>query len=307
MERTESAATEISEHARILGLTHPKTLLIAASNLWKRRGSLSATVKGSNWAERLFVLTEAGLFWFDKGTEGADGLGAQHGCVHLRHIQSIRPIEYSGLPSTSVEELQANGPKYLLEISYVISESPVLLGGTDSGMVSAWHETLSRTIQGGSDTPGRTPGNTPGPSLLRLELTGIVALGTLGKSREALTGMAKETLEKAGVIRHTEKRPKQGWTTRVVVLTEQSLWFYKPLKGSEEESGLWGGFGFRGTGTYIFGREVGWMPLSSADVAVEKSADDGCQLCARNSPRAPPPLQPPPAPVLWWHGGACGL
>ena len=50
----------------VQGLTHPNRWLFACNHLWKRRGALTAAVK-TNWVERLVVLTETSLFWFDTG------------------------------------------------------------------------------------------------------------------------------------------------------------------------------------------------------------------------------------------------
>ena len=98
---------EESSEKHIRGMTHPKRIFIAANNMWKRRGAISATMK-SNWVERLFVLTESSLFWFERGGEGNDGLGAQHGRVELRHIRSIVPTQTSST-STTMDELERHG------------------------------------------------------------------------------------------------------------------------------------------------------------------------------------------------------
>ena len=118
----------------ILGLTHPKRVFISSLNLWKRRGSAMSQAMKSTWVERLVLLTKDAFFWFERGFEGMDGLGPQHGRVELRHIRSMQLREMPGAPSSSVEELSSNGPKYQLEITHILSEQVVLLGATDAGV-----------------------------------------------------------------------------------------------------------------------------------------------------------------------------
>ena len=251
---------EESSEKHIRGMTHPKRIFIAANNMWKRRGAISATMK-SNWVERLFVLTESSLFWFERGGEGNDGLGAQHGRVELRHIRSIVPTQTSST-STTMDELERHGPKFCLEISHVMSEHIVLFGGMDASTIDAWQVALNSQVQAASavDTaPSNQASLTAERSLLRLELTGVIALGILGKAREAVTGVAKDMLEHARMVK-SRKKPKDGWSTRMLVLTEKNLWFYKPIKRKnpeEEDAPPFGGFGSTlRTGDYIFGREV---------------------------------------------------
>lgn len=276
----------VEDDSSILGLTHPNRVLIAATNLWKRRGALTSAISSSNWVERLVVLTETSLLWFDKGNEGADGLGAQHGRIELRHIQAMRPIQPGGSPPTSVEELEHRGPMFQLEIAHVMSDHMVLVGGTDEGLVRAWHtaieEQIQRTHQPIEGTGLSLAWPPPDrPSILRVEQTGILAMGMLGKMREAMTGIAKETLEKAGVL---FDKKKHGWSTRMVVLTEHHIWFYKPVRrkqADEDDLPPFGGVGSTlRTGDYIFGRETGKMPLASADVSTEKVVDTSGETCA---------------------------
>ena len=75
----------------ISGLTHPSNFLTAVVPLWKRRGALTAAMR-SNWVERLFVLTETALFWYEPGGM----LVAQHGRIELRHIKHIKPAQATG-------------------------------------------------------------------------------------------------------------------------------------------------------------------------------------------------------------------
>lgn len=253
------AVRETEAAHAIIGLTHPKTVLRAATNLWKKRGTLSAAVS-TNWVERLFVLTDTALFWFEMG-----GISTQCGRIELRHIQRLHLIEAAGNPSVSVDELERHGPKYQLEVSHVMSEQKCLIGCGDHGTVQAWHGALTAAIEHASAHAGGTtptsgdsardsfhsareradsaptsPHAPPAPpALLRLELTGIVAIGTLGKARQAMTGAMKSSLEKTGVLKTRELRDvkdgksewriKDGWSTRVVVLSESALHFYKPI------------------------------------------------------------------------------
>ena len=115
---------------------------------------------------------------------------------------------------------------------------------------------------------------------------GAIAMGILGKARQAMTGSMKTTLEHAGVLSHRDGRARDGWSTRVVVLTDTALHFYKPAAGdkkrSEDEAHSAEvaeptfklGSTLR-TGDFIWGREVGRMPMSMADVSSERVNDDG--------------------------------
>ena len=291
---------EQSEAEAIQGLTHPNKVLLAAANMFKRRGALTATVR-SNWVERLFVLTENALFWFDK-EYGV--MGAQHGRIELRHIQSLRPLQSSERPSVTVNELESLGPRYQLEVSHIMSDHVCLFGCTDQSIVQAWQDTLERAVAAATSASSGSPpaaeadgGASPAcrslatslassghsvvqtSSLLRLELTGVTAIGVLGKARQALTGHMKTGLGLPGVgVPGKEGRPRDGWSTRVVVLTESSLHFFKPINRhhmQEDEGPAWGGFGSTlRTGEPIFGREVRRRPR-----------------------RCPPPPRPPRSPA----------
>ena len=48
----------------IRGLTHPGRTFVAAWPMYKKRGRLTATVR-PDWVERLFVLSDNAIFWFD--------------------------------------------------------------------------------------------------------------------------------------------------------------------------------------------------------------------------------------------------
>jgi hypothetical protein len=77
-----------------------------------------------------------------------------------------------------------------------MSGDALLIGGTDQACMLAWQQALGRQMQ--AVTSSRPEGEKEGdaPDLLKLELTGIHALGILGKAREAATGVAKDMLEK---------------------------------------------------------------------------------------------------------------
>lgn len=254
---------ELSAEA-IQGMTHPKNVLIACSNLWKKRGALTASVK-TNWCERLFVLTKDALFWYERGGEGSDGLGNQRGRVELRHISSIVPTEVQGNAAVTLDELERHGPKFQLTITHIMSEEAVRIGGSDQATILAWQNALNRQVQAVGAAAAPKEDEDGGAKLLRLELTGIHALGVLGKAREAVTGHAKNLLEHAGMVR-AHKAPKDGWSTRMLVVTENNLYFYKPIVRKDDELPH---VSVR-SGDYIFGKEVGRMPLGAANVTTER-------------------------------------
>ena len=263
----------------ISGLTHPSNFLTAVVPLWKRRGALTAAMR-SNWVERLFVLTETALFWYEPGGM----LVAQHGRIELRHIKHIKPAQATGGPSVTHEELERFGPKFQLEVT-LSSDFVLHIGGTDDGFVEAWREALSATVDRAAQALANPTASPPPPpplpsSLLRMELTGIVAVGMLGKARQALTGSLKSSLEHANIITHRDKHNKtrDGWSNRCVVLTENMLYFYKPTskRAEDDDAPAFGGFGSTlRSGDYIFGREVGRMPLGMADVNLEQVSGSG--------------------------------
>ena len=79
----------------IRGLTHPGHYMIAATALYKRRGRLTATVR-SDWVERLFVLTDSAIMWFDLGgglVPRSEPIGTQQGRVDARHFVSTTVTE----------------------------------------------------------------------------------------------------------------------------------------------------------------------------------------------------------------------
>jgi hypothetical protein len=290
---------ELDGH-HIKGLTHPSNILHSAAALWKRRaGSLTSAVK-TNWVERLFVLTETALFWYELG----GFLVSQHGRIEFRHIRHVKAVE-AGQPTRSAEELERLGPEHQLEVT-LVTDFVLHIGGTDAELVGAWQVTLARAIERAalvltSPSPPPPPLPAAPEPLRRLELTGVVAVGMLGKARSALTGSLKTGLEHAGFISHHDLAAKQhdGWSSRNVVLTENALYFYKPIQRKDAGDGAddapaFGGFGSNlRSGDYIFGREVGRMPLGMADVHVEQ----GERRAARRGPpcvAGPPRVESPP-------------
>merc|ERR1719337_679405 len=85
-------------HCDIQGLTDPANFLSAAVPLYKRRGRLTAAVVSTNWVERLFLLTDAALMWFDLGSSlvpRSEPLGTQQGRVDVRQFVSMSQTENS--------------------------------------------------------------------------------------------------------------------------------------------------------------------------------------------------------------------
>ena len=259
----------------IVGNTNPNNIILATSHLWKKRGGITAAMT-TNYAERLFVLTDVGIFWYQPGCLCEK---EQHGRIELRHIQNMRPLQAGGATAASSDELERVGPKHLLEISHIMSDTPCLIGATDPALVSAWHEVLVAATDRAARGPAPGAPLAVPPSLLHLELTGVVAVGTLGKARQAMTGAVKSGLEHAGVLRNrTSKEGKamDGWSTRCVVLTEGALHFYKPVTHGRRPSDQPPASGQTPrSGDHIFGKEVGRMPLAHADVHAERVLEDG--------------------------------
>ena len=190
----------------IQGLTHPQNQLVAILPLWKRRGGITAAMH-TNWVERLFVLTDTTLYWYELGGMLSQ---SQHGRIELRHIQEIRMKPEGSGSNATVEELSQRGPKYQLEVSLVI-HSVLQLGGTEAGVVEAWKDALGNAVDRASQgSASRQPAPRPElpASLLRFESTGILAIGMLGKARQALTGSLKTGLEHAGIISHQDRMAK---------------------------------------------------------------------------------------------------
>ena len=61
-----AAASLESSTDAIVGHTHPKNVILATSHLWKKRGGITAAMT-TNYAERLFVLTDVGIFYYQRG------------------------------------------------------------------------------------------------------------------------------------------------------------------------------------------------------------------------------------------------
>ena len=270
----------------IRGLTHPGHYMIAATALYKRRGRLTATVR-SDWVERLFVLTDSAIMWFDLGgglVPRSEPIGTQQGRVDARHFVSTTVTERSGPASDNHEDLERLGPKYQLEIQTVTAEQSIVIGGTDKGVIDAWLGALARVVAhvgpGFSGNSAEEKQGAPellAENLLRLELTGVVALGYLHKARD---GMLKER--------------KNGWCTRFLVLTETTLYYYKrPLKpASEDDLPLFGIGATLRSGEFIFGHERGRMPLANASVSCEQVPNGDGPL-----PRVPTKWGQPPHPA----------
>ena len=217
--------------------THPSKYIVAASPLYKRRGRLTAAVKQSDWVERMFVLTtEGALFWFQIGdglvVPRSEPIGTQHGRLEIRHVHSISPSERAGTNTTRPDELVILGPKYQLEVTTVLAgpEQTHVIGCPDKARMDAWLNALSRavshafpnptadgrlSVRGRPHSPEGVGGAGAGAgtgvgALLSAEVTGVLAMGYLGKAREgAMKGF------------------KDGWSTRFVVLTGTTLIFYK--------------------------------------------------------------------------------
>ena len=252
---TEVATGDTAAAAAIQGLTHPNRFLVACNHLWKRRGALTSAIK-TNWVERLVLLTDSALFWFETGAIAG---GTQHGRIELRHVRSMKLHQASNPVSATVDDLERHGPKYQLEVTHCMSDYTCVLGGTDAGVVQAWHDALERAVHAATtersadrlsvsheqrpslsptpSTPNLVPtpmGSGASPSLMRHELTGIIAMGILGKARQAMTGHMKTGLEHAGVLGHRDGIARDGWSKRVVVLTETAIYFYKSSAGSKK-------------------------------------------------------------------------
>ena len=89
-----SIGSDIS--AELLDRTHPARVLNAAGVMWKRRGANMTGLK-SNWVERLCILTDKALFWFDLGGPTLlarnEPIGSQQGKMDVRAIVSVQRLE----------------------------------------------------------------------------------------------------------------------------------------------------------------------------------------------------------------------
>ena len=90
---TEQMTMPLAEDIR--GLTHPGREFVGAMCFMKRRGRLTAAVR-SEWTERIFILTESALMWFDASgslVRSEQPVGVQGGRIQLRHLQTMRQEE----------------------------------------------------------------------------------------------------------------------------------------------------------------------------------------------------------------------
>jgi len=286
---------EDAEH--INGLTHPSRYLCAAGMLWRRRGKLTSTLgHKSEWVERLFVMTDTAVCWFDQmpNSYGVSPtpIGAQCGRIDVRHFVSMSVVERPGgvetqpsetlrspppsgtasssAPTTPADELERVGPRHTLEIHTITAEQTLILGSTDRSVIDAWLAVLSKAV-GTASTTGVSAAERPfapaplgkptSPELLPLlspENSGVRACGVMQKAR-------------GGLERTFRDHKKDGWSTRLLVLTDSHLVYYKQLKAPEDDGPLFWGVGSSlRAGEFIFGQERGRMPLANADVYAEK-------------------------------------
>lgn len=257
---------------------HPNKFIRVATPLYKRRGKLTATVR-SDWVERLFVLTDTALYWYRLSEDlgggllkigpqalGSEQLGTQQGRVDVRHVVSIKQVELHGDHyGRTPEELQKLGPRYQLEIATVLPEpaSHHVLGCNNKLELDEWHAALSRTLSAlvSPLTPTPTP---PTDGLLRLDLLGVLALGSMQKAREQLL---KNVLGQG------------GWSTRFLVLTPEYLYFFKdtntPKKAQQEDAPFLALGSSLRSGEFVFGQERGRMSLANAECASESVREEG--------------------------------
>eukprot|EP00967_Tisochrysis_lutea_P078678 scaffold107247_cov26-Tisochrysis_lutea.AAC.3 len=182
---------EDAEH--ISGLTHPSRYLCAAGHLWKRRGKLTSAIGNkAEWVERLFVMTETAVCWFDQmhNSYGVSPspIGAQCGRIDVRHFVSMSVVERPGGVETrrsdraahtstsarpgaampamptggsspafvpSIEDLERLGPRHTLEIHTITAEQTLIVGSTDRAVIDAWLAVLSKAV-GTASTAGET-------------------------------------------------------------------------------------------------------------------------------------------------------
>jgi hypothetical protein len=96
--------------------------------------------------------------------------------------------------------------------------------------------------------------------MLSPENSGVHACGVMQKARR-------------GFERTFRDHKKDAWSTRLLVLTDSHLVYYKQHKPAEDDGPLFWGVGSSlRAGDFIFGHERGRMPLANADVHVEKAS-----------------------------------
>jgi hypothetical protein len=174
--------TPFEDAAHISGLTHPSRYLCAAGALWKKSGKLSSTMGHKpEWVERLFVMTDTAVCWFDQSPSSsgvsASPIGAQCGRIDVRHFVSMSVVERptgietppsgpshlpppsdaasgsSASPIPTTEELERVGPRHTLEIHTITAEQTLIVGFTDRAVIDAWLAVLSKAV-GTASTAG---------------------------------------------------------------------------------------------------------------------------------------------------------
>lgn len=123
-------------------------------------------------------------------------------------------------------------------------------------------------------------GEPTSPELLPLlspENSGVRACGVMQKAR-------------GGLERTFRDHKKDGWSTRLLVLTDSHLVYYKQLKAPEDDGPLFWGVGSSlRAGEFIFGQERGRMPLANADVYAEKASATPAAERGNGRRQHPPP------------------
>ncbi|KAL1530538.1 hypothetical protein AB1Y20_001439 [Prymnesium parvum] len=253
-----------------LGATHPAHHLRCAVTLLKKRGALSSAIR-PHWTELLFVLDDSALFWFEMGKEAnTPPLAVQHGRVDVKHIVSIQQHE---LPPSDHPPLdgERTDPEHQLKLTSVVNEQPLLIGSNDRDAVDLLREAITRAVTRAAS------GGTPAPLaavqpelLVQLEKLGILAMGYLLKCREGFLSQRKDSM----------------WATRLVVLTEGHVYYYRRLHREDSAPLITLGSTLR-SGDYIFGERRGSMSLAHATVALETVSVDGvphAQITLTSSP-----------------------
>ncbi len=261
---------------KILGLTHPAHAIRACALLHKKRTKHIIPFKTVEWAPRLFVLTDNALQWFDvnhghHGNAHHGPIGHQTGRVDIKHIVSLQASKRNAHASTADrDDLERHGPRHQLEIATISADSTLTFGSHDDAEVTDWLACLSKAVGRVGARFNQTPRRDSLDAVaiadsptLRLDLTGLVAVGTLQKARSALEKTVRDS-------------KKDGWSTRLVVLTKTHLYYYKPRKEdphADDGSAL--GLPFRGES--IFGYERGRMPLVNASIHSECVVEDSVE------------------------------
>eukprot|EP00965_Chrysotila_dentata_P045019 1495063-Pleurochrysis_carterae.AAC.8 len=129
----------------IRGLTHPTHYISAAVPLYKKRGRFAAAMT-RDWVERMFVLSENAIYWFDQGSSivpRTEAIGIQQGRLEVRHFVSMNQVER---PATTSEDFERIGPRYQLEINTITAEQSIVVGSADKAVVDELLAMLSRAV-----------------------------------------------------------------------------------------------------------------------------------------------------------------